>query len=335
VIAGAHRDSWVRGAHDDGAGVVVLLRAGQLLGARAKTGWKPKNTLTICFWDAEEWGLIGSTEWAEARGAWLATHVIAYVNADALVSGVEFGGLSGTPGMLAVGRAVCERQPCVSGLAGAANLWEEWQLRSKQPPDLGLPGSGSDFAVFLHHLALPVLDFGFGGGHGGAYHTTFDDFAFVERFHDPGFVGHEAAAALAADLLGELALRGEQSFDACEAARTLAQVARAAGAEQPDGKAWLGAERGGRLAAAFEELATALEGSPLRSRNIYPALALPAGLPGRPWYKNRLWSPELDNGYASESFPTLRTAARESEAALDKELAELLAAVRTLLPGQR
>ena len=335
VIAGAHRDSWVRGANDDGAGTVVLLRAGQLLGARARAGWKPENSVTICFWDAEEWGMIGSTEWAEAHGAWLATHVIAYVNADAMVSGVEFGGLSGTPGLLALGRAVCERQPCVSGLEGAANLWEEWLKRSKEPPNLGLPGSGSDFAVFLHHLSLPVLEFGFGGGKGGAYHTTFDDFAYVERYYDPGFVGHEAAAALCSDLLSEFARRGEASFDACEAARTLAQVARKAGAEESQGAAWLGPERAEKLALSFEELAGALEDSPLRARNLYPLLALRAGLPGREWYKNRLWTAELENGYASESFPTLRAAARKDAAALEAELESLCAAVRALKPEAR
>jgi N-acetylated-alpha-linked acidic dipeptidase len=329
VIAGAHRDAWVRGANDDGSGVVVLLRAGQHLGARARTGWKPRNSITLCFWDAEEWGMIGSTEWAEANGAWLASHVIAYVNADTTVSGLEFGGLSGTPGMLAVGRAVCERTPCISGLAGASNLWEEWTQRSKNAPDLGLPGSGSDFAVFLHHLSLPVLEFGFGGGHGGQYHTTFDDFSCVERFIDPGFVGHEAAASLCADLLAELAERGRSSFDGAEAAQTLAAVARKAGAEEG---AWLGPERAEKLAGAFDDLAHALANSPARAQNLYPHLAAPEGLPGRDWFKNRLWAPDLENGYASESFPTLRLAAQKSPEALDAELALLVAAVRAQIP---
>ena len=332
VIAGAHRDAWVRGANDDGSGTVVLLRTGQLLGAKQKQGWKPKNTITLCFWDAEEWGMIGSTEWGEGNGAWLATHTLCYVNADTTVSGLEFGGLSGTPGMLALGRSVCERVPSTSGFQGAKNLWEEWKLRSKEAPDLGLPGSGSDFAVFVHHLSLPVLEFGFGGGHGGQYHTTFDDFAFVERYFDPGFVGHEAAAAFCAELLSELALRGAQSFDGAEAARALAAVARRTGKEEKDGVAWLGAERAEKLALAFEELAAAVENTPLNARNIYPALALPGGIPGREWYKNRLWSAELENGYASETFPTLRLAAAKDAAALDAELESLVAAVHTLLP---
>ncbi len=335
VIAGNHRDAWVRGANDAGSGTVALLRAAQILGARAKAGWKPKNTITLGFWDAEEWGLIGSTEWGEANGAWLATHTLAYINADTAVSGQEFHGLSGTPGLLGVVRAVCERTAPIAAPEGATNLWEEWKARAKGEPAFDLPGSGSDFAVFLHHLSLPVLDFGLGGAHGGQYHTTFDDFACVERFIDPGFRGHELAGTFLADLLSEIAERGTQCFDASEAAQSFAALARAAGTEAKDGTSWLGQERAARLAGAFDELAAALGTPAARGRNLYPALAAPEGVPQRAWYKNRLWAPALENGYASETFPTLRAAARVDAAALDRELEALIAAVHTLLPERR
>ena len=54
-----------------------------------------------------------------------------------------------------------------------------------------------------------------------------------------------------------------------------------------------------------------------------------AGLPGRAWFRNRLWAPGLEDGYGSETFPTLRTAAKEGEAAL---AAEIEAWIRTLPP---
>lgn len=335
VIAGNHRDAWVRGANDAGSGTVALLRAAQILGERARGGWRPPNTITLCFWDAEEWGMIGSTEWGEANGGWLGAHALAYVNADTAVSGQEFDGLSGAPGLLGVVRAVCERTAPIAAPEGTTNLWEEWKARAKGEPALGLPGSGSDFAVFLHHLSLPVLDFGLGGARGGQYHTTFDDFACVERFIDPGFRGHELAGRFLADLLAEIAERGTQCFDAAEAARSFAALARQAGAEARDGTSWLGAERGAKLAAAFEELAAALDTPQLRARNVYPALAARDGVPQRAWFKNRLWAPALENGYASETFPTLRAAAREGEGALERELDALIAAVHTLLPERR
>ena len=55
-----------------------------------------------------------------------------------------------------------------------------------------------------------------------------------------------------------------------------------------------------------------------------------AGLPGRPWYRNRLWTAGLETGYASETFPTLRAAAAENEEALERELASLIEALRGL-----
>src|SRR5262249_10137743 len=193
------RDSWVRGANDDGAGTVAMLRAAQLLGEKAKKGWKPGKTIVLGFWDAEEFGLIGSTEWGEANEEWLRANAVAYVNADTAVSGPHFRGAGGSPGMLSVLRGALQRVQAAPDKDGksAGSLWDEWcaaaKARAKSPEDeeprLGLPGSGSDFAVFLHHLNLPCLEPGFGGsGGGGAYHTTFDDFTYVEKYVDPGFV---------------------------------------------------------------------------------------------------------------------------------------------------
>lgn len=31
------------------------------------TGWKPRRTIIFASWDAEEFGLLGSTEWAEVN----------------------------------------------------------------------------------------------------------------------------------------------------------------------------------------------------------------------------------------------------------------------------
>jgi N-acetylated-alpha-linked acidic dipeptidase len=315
VLAGNHRDAWVRGANDAGGGTVALLRAAAHLEERVRAGWQPPSTIGLAFWDAEEHGLIGSTEWGEANGAWLQSNLIAYVNADTAVSGTRLSAVAGSPGLLGSLRAALERVEAAPGEGPRANLWQEWSGASGGAPRLELPGSGSDFAVFLHHLNLPVLDFGLGGSRGGQYHTAFDDFAFVEQHIDPGFVGHEIAGRLHAELLRELAQRGPQALDRREAADEFARRAR----ECAD---WLGAERAEQLAKAFE----ACDGR----RNFYLTLADPRGVPGRTWFRNRLWSSELENGYGSELFPTLRHARQQGEAALDAELANLLAALSKL-----
>lgn len=323
VIAGNHRDAWVRGAHDAGGGTVALLRAAQRLGERAHVGWLPKSTLKLCFWDAEESGLIGSTEWAEANATLLREKCLVYLNGDAAVGGTEFRGASGAPGLLPTLRAALERVPAIDG---TGNLWTSWQDSSGvKGPQLGLPGSGSDYTVFLHHLSLPILDLTLGGSEGGQYHTRFDDFAQVARFLDPTFAGHELAGQLFASLLEEFADRGRAGFSEMDAAVRLADVARGEAA-------WLGEARAERLAATFEEVAASARST--ERAPFYPRLAAPGGLPGRAWFKNRLWAPGLETGYAAEIFPTLRSAALVSESALDLELESLIAALLRERPAE-
>jgi N-acetylated-alpha-linked acidic dipeptidase len=334
VLAGNHRDAWVRGANDAASGTVALLRAAQVLGARAKDGWRPASGIAIALWDGEEFGLVGSTEWAEAHAQDLRANLVAYLNMDVGVSGPRFGGADGTPGLLGALRAVLERIPAHDAGSSDAptTLWGQWQLAAKSDePALDLPGSGSDFTVFLHHLSLPVLDLGFSGNGGGQYHTAFDDFAQVEAHLDPGFVGHELAGRFMAELLAELAERGSAAFDASEAARALAARARA------DAAAAHGGHRdpaplAGALAAvadAFEAASERLKSRPMEGGAFYSALE--SELPGRPWFKNQLWAPGLELGYGSETFPVLRAAADSGDlAALRARADELVARIARL-----
>ncbi|MBK7875913.1 MAG: M28 family peptidase [Planctomycetes bacterium] len=358
VLAGAHRDAWVRGANDDGAGVVSLLRAAQRLGERSKAGWRPENTPKLAFWDAEEFGLLGSTEWGEANADRVRALGLAYLNADVGVHGTRFSGASGTPGMLARLAPVLERIPSAPRADGStpANLWEEWKLAlnakrdASKPevlPSLGLPGSGSDFAVFVHHLSIPSLELGFGGASSGQYHTAFDDFELVERYIDPGFVAHELLGQLFAELLGDLGDAGPLVLDPVEAARALADVATRERDAAKDDAALAGALHG--ASNALRQLAEALA-APLPRRadlvdlgdgprwkatpefRFYRALERADGLPGRAWFKNVLWAPGLEDGYGSESFPTLRAAAKEGAAALQAELERLQSAIAGATP---
>ena len=304
VIAGNHRDAWVRGAHDAGGGTVALLRAAQHLGERARGGFVPEKTITLAFWDAEESGLIGSTEWAEANAAWLTEHLITYVNADAAVSGTNFNA-SGTPGLEAALERALERVPMPPQGEGGT-LRDGWLARGNGTPRIGLPGSGSDFAVFLHHLCLPVIDFGFSGNSGGQYHTSFDDFLMVDRHLDPGFVGHELAGQFVTEFLTELS-SGAPVFDPERAAAEMAHHARAA-------SDWLGAEAAEKLATAFEGLSVAArEHPPANPGHFYAELALEDGLPGRAWYRNGLWTPGIEKGYGADTFPTLREEATRAD----------------------
>jgi hypothetical protein len=60
VILGNHRDAWTFGAVDPNSGTAVLMEIAQRLDKLQKRGWKPRRTIILCNWDAEEYGLVSS-----------------------------------------------------------------------------------------------------------------------------------------------------------------------------------------------------------------------------------------------------------------------------------
>lgn len=317
VMAGTHRDAWVRGAQDSGSGVVSLLRTAQQLGARYEAGWRPERELRLAFWDGEETGLFGSTEWAEAHADEVREHCLAYLNGDACVSGLKFHA-SGSPGLLGILTDVLATQPALK--PAQTEVGHEPSLLDQWKPRLGLPGSGSDYTVFLHHLGVPILDLGFSGNPGGGYHTAIDDFALMDRYLDPTWQGHEAAGRLFAQLLEEFAARGRASFDPGEATAELGRIVAALDAKHPEVDL-------GPLMEALDKLVAKIEEHPDEAARLYAHLALKEGLPGRPWYTNALWAPGQETGYAAVLLPTILGA--EDSA---KNVAELAAHIESALP---
>jgi len=208
VVLGNHRDAWTHGAVDPNSGTTSMLEAARGLAAAVKDGWKPRRTILLASWDAEEYGLVGSTEWAEEHAADLRRNAVAYLNLDSSVTGADLD-VGGVPSLrdLAVQAARDVPEPRKGGSVGQA--WEarersEWARNA--PVDLGTPeaafemrldplGSGSDYTAFLDHLGVPSLDFGFEGRY-GVYHSVFDNFQWMSRYGDPEFLYHTAAARL-------------------------------------------------------------------------------------------------------------------------------------------
>jgi len=89
VILGNHRDAWTHGAVDPNSGTAAQLEVARGLAAAMKSGWKPRRTIILASWDAEEYGLVGSTEWAEDHAADLQKNAVAYLNGDAVVTGPD------------------------------------------------------------------------------------------------------------------------------------------------------------------------------------------------------------------------------------------------------
>lgn len=76
VVIGAHLDSWDvgQGAHDDGAGCVMMMHALTLL---RELGLAPRRTIRVVLFTNEENGLRGAIGYAEGHAAELPNHVMA------------------------------------------------------------------------------------------------------------------------------------------------------------------------------------------------------------------------------------------------------------------
>jgi N-acetylated-alpha-linked acidic dipeptidase len=213
VLLGTHHDAWTFGGVDPGTGTAALLELGRTLGALRRGGWQPQRTISLAFWDAEEFGLIGSTEYAEQRRQQLQAGTICYINTDMYTNGrLDVGGVPSLRDLLVdVTKDIPEGQATVYD-AWRASEWTRQDAARRQrgaggfEVELKSLGSGADFVPFQDHLGLPTLSVEFsatGGYTYGAYHSNYDTRSFAERVADPGFL----RGAQLVRLLGTVALR--------------------------------------------------------------------------------------------------------------------------------
>ena len=205
VIRGNHHDAWVNGAEDPLSGTSAELEEARVFGELLQQGWRPDRTIIYCFWDGEEPGLLGSTEWAEAHDAELREHAVAYFNSDTNDRGYFFaeGSHSLENFVNDVVKDITDPETGMSvwkrvRLVDIANATPQERSEIRSRPDLRIPalGSGSDYTVFIDHLGVASVDLGYGGEDegGGQYHSAYDDFYYYTHFMDTTF-GYERALA--------------------------------------------------------------------------------------------------------------------------------------------
>jgi N-acetylated-alpha-linked acidic dipeptidase len=213
IIRGNHHDAWVNGANDPISGLVAMMAEARALGELRREGWAPRRTIVYAAWDAEEPGLLGSTEWAEAHAAELRDKAAVYINTDSNGRGFLSAGGSHSLERLvnqaareiedpAKGIGVLERERARRIVQGTPE--ERADARGRADLRLDALGSGSDYTPFLQHLGIASLNVSFGGEDGwGTYHSIYDSFDYYTRFGDPDF----AYGVALAKLLGRVVLR--------------------------------------------------------------------------------------------------------------------------------
>ena len=181
IILGCHLDSWGFGATDPSSGTAMLLSLSQTLGKLKDEGYSPKRSILIGHWDAEEHGVIGSTEWVEQMREELNAKGVIYMNFDGAVSGKGFGASSAPT----LKKLLVEASKDVKYPYTDQSLYDFWNKENKNEPPIGNLGGGSDHIAFYMHVGVPSLSGGAGGPN--VYHSNYDSFRFYEKYVDPEF----------------------------------------------------------------------------------------------------------------------------------------------------
>uniref|UniRef100_A0A672MXH0 Aminopeptidase NAALADL1 n=1 Tax=Sinocyclocheilus grahami TaxID=75366 RepID=A0A672MXH0_SINGR len=326
VILGGHRDAWVFGGIDPVSGAAVVHESVRAAGKLMKKGWRPRRTLIFASWDAEEFGLLGSTEWAEDHARVLQERAVAYINADSAIEGQTHTHTHTLFITTNVSVCVCVCFLCRISKLGSGSDFEAYFIR------LGIASGRARYTKNRkteRYSSYPV------------YHSVYETYEIVERFYDPSFRRLEAVARVRGGLIFSLADSPVLPLDCVEYAMSLTKYANSiyqlalkhpAAMEQ--------------YSVSFDSLFSAVENFTVAARDFHQrldqldtsnALAVrmvndqlmyleraftdPLGLPGRPFYRHIIFAPSSHNKYAGESFPGIYDALFDIENAVDPQKA--------------
>jgi hypothetical protein len=214
VLIGGHRDAWTYGAEDPISGLSSVMEFSRVMGSMMKeNNFRPRRTIQVVSWDAEEWAIIGSTEYVEGMVEELRQRAVCYINLDIAVSGMtnlEVGGSPSTLGLVTrnLGSVILPTGKTMDSLWGRKNI--------------APPGSGSDHMPFIQLAGVPVLDIGLGDdAYEAVYHSNYDCYYWVSTFGDPGFHYHKAMVQFVGGMVIDLATSNLLPLNTTEYARSV------------------------------------------------------------------------------------------------------------------
>ena len=347
IVHGNHHDAWNNGANDPTSGNVALLETARSFGELLKQGWKPKRTIIFALWDGEEWGLLGSTEWAETHKEELTRNGVVYINSDS--NGKGWLRMAGSHTLQAFVNDVArdiddpERGMSVWEAARARQLEtaesDEDRTEIEQSDDLRLSalGSGSDYTVFLDHLTMASLNLSFGGdSNGGVYHSNYDSFHWYTKYSDGEFLFGRALSQTIATTIIRLADATVLPFNFVDLAETMTRYveeiekahADQEGAPEVDlaavSEALINLKRAGEAYERSLDRLSTMSSSAIHAqpelarlnRLLYTSerrLAHDEGLPNREWFRHQVYAPGFYTGYGVKTIPGIREGLEEEE----------------------
>ncbi|XP_045930614.1 N-acetylated-alpha-linked acidic dipeptidase 2 isoform X3 [Micropterus dolomieu] len=305
VILGGHRDAWVFGGIDPMSGVAVVHETVRSAGRLLSKGWRPRRTIIFASWDAEEFGLLGSTEWAEDNAKLLQERAVAYINADSAIEGMYTLRVDCTPSLHTLVYDLTKQIASPEEEEVGVSLYESWHKRDNWTNDRDAPrisklGSGSDFEAYFIRLGIAA---------GRARYTKNKRLRAVAQVRGGLIFQLADSQVLPLDV-------NEYADSLRKYAQSIAQLAQ----KHP--------EEMKMFDVSFDSLFSAVENMTFASRDFHERLQAlnradplqvrvmndqlmylerafidPLGLPGRPFYRHVIFAPSSHNKYAGESFP--------------------------------
>ncbi|KAH7076920.1 vacuolar protein sorting-associated protein 70 [Paraphoma chrysanthemicola] len=326
VIIGNHRDAWIiGGAADPNSGSAILMEITKAFGELMKTGWRPRRNIVFASWDAEEYALVGSTEWVEEYLPWLSSTTISYLNLDIAVAG-PLPGAGATPELRSLALDVMKKV-----IYGKQTLYDAWDdLNQFRPEDNGFTnlGSGSDYTAFLQ-LGIPALDFGFDADRNTPvyhYHSNYDSYHWMKQI-DPDYSVHATAGQFITllayhlandllipfdietyarninyyvrDLIGETLNKGGSDYGRLQERIAIPELDQAAKKLQQISYDFADITN----TKEFLANTTRVQDANIRLKALGRLFVKKDGLPGRKFYKNALYAPNRDDGYKAQTLP--------------------------------
>lgn len=201
VLVGNHRDSWTFGSVDPSSGTAAMLEMSTAFVKVMKSeNWCPRRSIVFCSWGAEEYGLIGSSEWVQQNQKMLQSQAVAYLNVDIAVQGNFSLRANGIPSLFKAtwdAAKVVENPDPQEVSAGRKMVYDTWLKNIpgsiiSSYPNIGQPGSGSDHSPFLQIAGVPVIDFRYTCNDTlvkcyPLYHTMYETYFLQSNILDKGF----------------------------------------------------------------------------------------------------------------------------------------------------
>ena len=169
VMMGGHLDSFdsATGGVDDGSGATPTMEAARLIMA---AGGKPKRSILVCLWTAEEFGLWGSKKWVENHTKDL-PKISNYFNRD--MGPTVASGLTVPPAMYDDFKKICEPLNSIN-----PDFPFTLKKREGEPGSRPTTAGGSDHAYFAMN-GVPTLQFDIPDSKG--YNFNYQEIWHTER----------------------------------------------------------------------------------------------------------------------------------------------------------